>query len=354
MEVENFRNLEDGVITFEPKLNWLVGPNGQGKTNCLEGVYFVLTTKSFRTNRNSDLTGSAKQGSGLKGELIKEGARYVFSVNIVPGKTQRWLGEKACKPLDFFEIGSVISFTARNKALVEGQPDDRRRFLDRMIASLEPKHIMTLAKYRRIRGQLKKIMMSSKDLRVYRGFKSTACRSAMEIVHKRIAFLESIRSRCLEIHRDVFDGEADLYFDYRVRNCAELSHYENRMMELSAQELLYGRSMIGPHLDDIDIRFIGNKARHFASSGQVRSIVLSMKLAVRETYHEKYGSYPIMILDDIDAELDSERLSRLLNYLDTRGQTLISTSKYGTIQGRLQDHVCMVHAGCISPERKIE
>ena len=122
-------------------------------------------------------------------------------------------------------------------------------------------------------------------------------------------------------------------------------------MDVSAQELLLGRGMAGPHLDDLEIRFKDNRARNYASSGQVRAIVLSLKLAVRELIFQEKKVVPLLLLDDIDAELDTERLGRLLEYLEGSGQTLITTSKYGIISGR-NAAVFLVQAGRISSERK--
>ncbi|CAM2007510.1 hypothetical protein APED_12645 [Acanthopleuribacter pedis] len=174
---------------------------------------------------------------------------------------------------------------------------------------------------------------------------------AQKIIDKRREFLELIREPSIAIHQNLFADQEPLFFSYRLHNCPVPNQYGQRHLDVCAEEMLHGRAVMGPHLDDLDIRFIDHKAKHFASSGQVRSIALSLKLAVRELYRERYGFHPPLLLDDIDAELDSERLLRLLNYLDTRGQTLISTSKYGTIQGRLHDHVYMVDDGCISSER---
>lgn len=351
LRTKNFRNLNDEEVRFNQGLNWLIGPNGQGKTNCLEAIYFVMTTKSFRTSRNADLFRDRRDTSAIQSTLVKNKARFRFSVELQPGKVGRFLGDKPCKPIDFFETAVVMAFTARDKILVEGSPSDRRQLLDRMIASIDPNYIGLIARYRQILNQCRKLLLQRNDLTTYRGFKRAAIPIALKIVEKRQAFLEAIRVDTLEIHQSLFAEEEPLFFRYRLHNCPSREQYAQRMLDVCAEELLHGRGVMGPHLDDMDIRFINHKAKHFASSGQVRSIALSLKLAVRNRYHEQTGFYPPLLLDDIDAELDSDRLFRLLNYLDTRGQTLISTSKYGTIQGRLHDHVYMVQGGCISPER---
>ena len=130
-----------------------------------------------------------------------------------------------------------------------------------------------------------------------------------------------------------------------------MEHYEQRFMDLSAQEMLLGRTLVGPHLDDVDLRISGRQAKNYASSGQVRTMVLSVKLAVRDWVKQVKSYYPILLLDDIDAELDMERLTKLMNRIQDQGQSLISTSKYGTI-GLQHGRNYMISSGHI--ERNIE
>lgn len=356
LEVRNFRNLEKQIIRFQEGLNWLVGSNGEGKTNTLEAVYFVLTTKSFRTAKLQDLSASHEKEASVVAEFKRNQATFRFRVEIEEGKSKRFLGDKSCSPIDFFEAAAVIAFTARSKALVEGSPEDRRKFLDRIVTYLEPDYIHLLGRYRKFQRNLSKILYQDKDLGVYRGFKITAAKTARQIVEKRLQYLELLKPGALSLFKELFFGEKDLYFNYKIKGSKTLEEYEQRFVDLAAQEMLHGKSMIGPHLDDLEIAFEGEKAKVFASSGQIRAVVLSMKMAVRELYKERFGCRPILLLDDIDAELDPERLERLLTFLEAKGQSLITTSKCDTIQRRSESHhdqqqVLRVHAGRISSER---
>lgn len=331
--MRNFRNLADGTLSFQNGLNGLVGANGQGKTNCLEALYFAMTSKSFRVHQLADLACDPKQDLSA-GVLVQKGISQLrYTVAVKDGRSTRLLGGKTCKTLDFFRQAAVIAFTARDKNLVEGSPDDRRRFLDRLIAYLEPEHMLRLSKYRKIHNQCRHILKRERNLAVYRGFKQQLVPIATEIATKRCQFLESIRERTLSLYGEIFSQSEQPFFRYRLRNCDHLEQLPRKLMDVCAQELLHGRSLVGPHLDDLGIRLQDKKAKPYASSGQIRSIVLSLKLAVRETYYARFGHYPIFLLDDIDAELDIGRLSTLFNFLQDRGQTMVSTSKYGIIKG---------------------
>lgn len=354
IEVVNFRNLVDGRIELGPGVHWLIGANGVGKTNCLEAVYFSLTTKSFRTHRLTHLIRDKDNAAKIYTYLNKRNRAWRVSVEIKPGQCLRKIGEQEVKPLDLFKLVNVIAFTARSKLLVEGQPEDRRRFLDRMIAYLDPNHIALLGRYKKIQLQLKKELQAGGNLYVYQGFKKIGAPVAERLATQRKSFIKLVIERSQEIYNSVFDGKGQLSLRYRTKGIEKNKPYETKYLELAAQELLHKRSFMGPHLDDLQIEIMDHKARHFASSGQVRAIVLSVKLAVREAYWERFGNYPLLLLDDIDAELDFRRLERLLEYLEGRGSTLITTSKYATISGRPKDGLHEVVAGRVTSKRKSE
>lgn len=351
LSFSNFRNLEDGSVLLEDGLNWFTGPNGQGKTNFLESVYFVLTSKSFRTTRTADMVRESKKLSFVKGELVrKSGLTAKHGVLIQDGKNKRLLAEKPVNTLDFLKSGAVIAFTARSKALVEGTPEDRRRFMDRMVCYLDPEHVLLLGKYRKVMNQLKEVLHGSQNLKLYQSFKSISVGLAQEIVSRRMKFLEMIREETHRIYAELFSGEEEIFFDYKLKNCSSMAQLGQKMMDISAQELLYRRMMIGPQLDDLEIRFEKRGAKRFASSGQVRSIVLSLKLAVRTLFQRRKEELPILLLDDIDAELDPKRLDKLITFLNEGGQTLITTSKCGIMSGR-EGNVFSVISGHINSGR---
>ena len=353
IEGAHFRNLDSAKVELQQGIHWLVGQNGQGKTNFLEMIYFTLTGKSFRTSRISELIQSGENETRIRAELIKGERVCRLGLHVKDGKCKRYLGEKTLRTLDFLRIGSVLGFTARSKRLVDGYPEDRRQFLDRMVCYLEPEHIPRMSQYKKIQNQLRGILHGKKDLRLYQSFKNAAAPIAKQIIQARLNLLSQIEEKTRCLYRDIFLADESLSFSYQHKNCREFSRFEKIMMDLSAQELLRGRTLIGPHLDNLDINIGPEGAKGYASSGQVRAIVLSLKLAVRQTYQEQFGFFPILLLDDIDAELDSVRMDSLLSYLNGLGQVLISTSKYGIIKGR-KGPVFEVEVGRISSERKNE
>ena len=217
LEVSNFRNLVDGAVVFEKGINWLVGENGQGKTNCLEAAYFGLTGKSFRTGKLKELIRDQKQNTGVSGKLHRGTSVILTGLKIEGGKSKRFLGGKPVKTLDFLKAGLPIAFTGRSKMLVEGSPEDRRRFIDHMICYGNPDHLITLGRYRKILNQLKGILHKNKNLQLYQSFKRTALPVARKLVDTRIEFLENIENRSLELFHQIFKGEGELFFAYQMK-----------------------------------------------------------------------------------------------------------------------------------------
>ena len=354
IEFENFRNLKPAGLDLEQGLNWFVGENGQGKTNALEAPYFILTGKSFRTHRMADLIGTGAASFRLQSILQKGNSQIPIRLQYLDGKNQRFIGSKACKASDVYRMSAVFAFTARSKNFIEGSPDERRKFLDRIISYLNFDHMVALSRYRKVHSQLRSILHQSRDLHLYKSFKNSAIPIARQIVSNRVNFLESIHEDAQQLFGSLFFEQTPLKLKYKLKNCPDPDNYANRMLDISAREILTGRSLMGPQLDDVGIEFSSLKASSYASSGQIRAMILSILLAAREAYRRSFGFYPIMILDDIDAELDFKRLEKLLNYLEKRGQSLISTSKYDRIDRFPQSgNFYRLDDGSIDLERKV-
>jgi len=344
-EFTDFRNIEYEPISCWPGVNWLVGDNGQGKTNFLEAVYALSTVKSFRTPKIKQCRRKGSDSARLAGRLARGQVRRDIKLEIGKRGNRKWINAKPCETLDFIQQAAVIAFTSRSKALVEGSPKDRRGFLDRMMALSDTEHMRKMAKFRRQLRQLRGILHDSADLRLYRSFKMTLVGAAEHIVRDRLRFLEEMSQRASEIFASIFSEQIRVVVKYKFNHNSGLKEYQDAMMRHCAAEVLHRRMLMGPQLDDLSIELSGEQAKGFASSGQVRAVVLSLKLAVRDRFHELHGRYPVLLLDDIDAELDKKRLFRLLSYVDRRGQTFVSTSKYATIKDCEIGQAYRVNAG---------
>jgi DNA replication and repair protein RecF len=342
LEVKNFRNLS-GKIFWAPGLNIIHGNNGQGKTNWLEAIHTLSRTKSFRTQRLQEsikfgeetafIAGQVSTGDDLHRDLritLKEKTRSIW-VNGKREQLARYLG-----------ILQVFAFTSNQLEVVRGMPEARRHFIDRGIASLTPAYVQTNSDYNRVIKQKNKILHDSSEREVrleetkdlLAPWNEQMVRLGAEIHRARIDYIARINS---ELERTLFEpAELQVRYSSSLEGKGDLDDYESllraRLQLRLESEIAAGRSLVGPHRDDLGIHLGGREMRVYGSSGQQRSALLLLDLAAISVYNCCYDDYPLFIIDDVDAELDEKRIKRLLEYLEGRTQTFITTSKRSHVE----------------------
>ena len=337
LEVQNFRNLH-GKIVCGKNLNIIFGENGQGKTNWLEAIYLLATTKSFKTARLQEaikfdeelaiVRGTVHQGEDINRvlQVAMQGNTKNLSINNKKETVQRFLGQ----------LHAVI-FNSDELEIVRGNPDARRKFLDGGIVSIYPPFVQTLTDYNRVIRQKNSLLQSAQE----NGFSIEKVGELLEPwneqlialatrIHKaRIRFVERLNA---VLEKKLF-GKEEISIRYAssLEGKGDLNDYASLLAErlkLRVQaELVSGYALIGTHRDDLDILFDGHDLRKFGSSGQQRSALLILQLANLSVYHSQHGEYPLFLLDDIDAELDYKRIGQLLEFLHDKTQTFVTTSK---------------------------
>ena len=337
LEARGFRNLR-GKTVCGNGLNILLGDNGQGKTNWLEAIYLLATTRSFRTAKLSEtinfderlavVVGRVFQSKEIQHELrvVLEGNTKAFSVNGKRETAGRYLGE----------LHAVV-FNADELEIVRGTPENRRRFLDESITAIHPPYVQTVVDYNRVIRQKNTLLQTARDSE----FSIEKTAEALEPWNEQLTGLAAKvhRSRERYVHRLGEALENDLFGDRNItiryasslEDKGDLEDYAALIAErlrLRVQaELVAGHALIGPHRDDLEILMEGRDIRKYGSSGQQRSAFLMLQLANIEIYNAQRGEYPLFLLDDIDAELDYNRIGHLLEYLNGKTQTFVTTSK---------------------------
>lgn len=342
LEVENFRNLQ-GKIVCGNHLNIIFGENGQGKTNWLEAIYTLATTKSFKTARLQEtlkfdtetaiVRGRVRQSEEIHHNLqvYLQGNSKILTVNNKKETIARYLGE----------LHAVI-FNAEALEIVRGLPDARRKFLDAGIVAIYPPFVQTLADYNRVIRQKNSLLQSARDNEFSLEKTAEALAPWNEQLIHLAARIHKARLRYVERMQEVLEkrlfGKEELSIRYvsSLEGKGDLSDYAALLTERLAlrvqAELAAGYSLIGTHRDDLDILFDGHDLRKFGSSGQQRSALLILQLANLSVYYSQHSEYPLFLLDDIDAELDYRRIGQLLEYLQDKTQTFVTTSKESFIE----------------------
>jgi DNA replication and repair protein RecF len=342
LEVHNFRNLS-GKVFWGAGLNIIYGDNGQGKTNWLEAIYLLATTKSFRTQRLQEAIRFSEDLAVVRGRVAQslevqremqvnlQGSTKSISINGKRESVARYLGQL-----------HAVSFTAAELDIVRGMPEARRKFIDRGVVSLHHAYVQTLADYNRVIKQKNRLLQDASELEM--SFNQAAeliapwneqlISLSTEIHRARTDYIQRLNN---VLERRLFERE-DITIRYvsSLEGKGDLSDYESLIAErlrirLQA-EIAAGYSLIGPHRDDLEILFDGREMRAFGSSGQQRSALIILDLAAISVYYSWHNEYPLFLIDDVDAELDRKRISYLLEYLEGRTQTFITTSKESLVE----------------------
>ncbi|MCA1635754.1 MAG: DNA replication and repair protein RecF [Acidobacteria bacterium] len=337
LETHQFRNL-NGKVSWGEGLNIIYGENGQGKTNWLEAIYLLATTKSFRTQRPQEAIRFGVDLAVVRGSVARSrNVRRDLQVTLQGSTKTLSVNEKRETVTNYLSQLHVVAFTADELEVVRGGPEARRKFLDRGVVSLHHTYIQTLADYQRVIKQKNRLLQDIAESEL----NLDKARELIEPWNRQLVSLSTTiheaRSDYVErlqesLQRRLFEREEiTICYVSALEGRGDLSNYEALIRErLSFRlqaEIASGYALIGPHKDDLQILFDGRDIRTYGSSGQQRSALILLDLAAISVYYSWHNEYPIFVLDDVDAELDRRRIIQLLEYLKERTQTFITTSK---------------------------
>jgi DNA replication and repair protein RecF len=342
IEAHNFRNLS-GEIFWGEGLNVIAGENGQGKTNWLEAIYLLATTKSFRTQRPQEAIRFGESLAVVRGRVARtRDVQRDLQVTIQGASKTLSLNGKRETVASYLSQLHVIPFTSDELEVVRGAPDARRRFLDRGVVSLHHSYVQTLADYQRVVKQKNRLLQDISD-------SETELEEARELIEPWNEQIVALGAAIHRARRDYVErlwqslqqrlfGREEITIRYvsALEGKGDLDDYESLIRErlrLRLQaEISSGYALIGPHRDDLEILFDGRDLRTFGSSGQQRSALILLDLAAISVYYSWHNEYPLFLMDDVDAELDKKRIGHLLEHLEGRTQTFITTSKNDLIK----------------------
>ena len=344
-EVNNFRNLS-GKISWGSGLNIIYGDNGQGKTNWLEAIHTLSRTKSFRTQRLQESIRFGEQTAFIEGHVsVGEDLHRELRISLRDNTKSIWVNGKREQLARFLGLLQVFAFTADQLEVVRGMPEARRHFIDRGVASLRPAYVQTVSDYNKVIKQKNRILQDASEREL--PLKETENLIApwneqlsglgTEIHRARVDYTERLKGA---LERTLFEpAELQIRYVSSLESKGDLDNYEallRQRLELRLPaEVSAGRALVGPHRDDLGIHLAGREMRTYGSSGQQRSALLLLDLAAISVYNSSHNDYPVFLVDDVDAELDEKRIRSLLEYLEGRTQTFITTSKRSHLEGFL-------------------
>ncbi len=403
IHLRQFRNYLDQKVVFDAPKTILVGNNAQGKSNLLEAVELLSTLKSHRATRDRDLILNSKPMGQIQATLERQTGSIdlALTMHSQARRTCKLNGEPLRRHLDFLSVLNVVQFSCLDLDLVRGGPEIRRNWIDRLVIQLEPIYAHILQQYNQILRQRNALLKSSKEIRKgefsepldkvqFMGDETASSQNREEfpipnsqfpipnaelalwdaqlatagarVIRRRDRVLERLMPLARNWHSSISGSTEVLDIKYAANievgqefiakdNLEGVrSAFLDKIQQKAIAEKFQGTTLVGPHRDDITFTINNTPARQYGSQGQQRTLVLALKLAELQLIEEVVGEPPLLLLDDVLAELDLNRQNQLLETIQERFQTLITTTHLGAFDSQWlqQTQILTVVAGQIN------
>lgn len=324
LAARNFRNLAGAPVEFHPRTNLIVGRNGQGKTNLLEALYFLGTTKSFRTPRLASIIRFGESSVFASGVLQRQEVARTISVGFEIGESRRralQINEERVPLSRYVAAMSVFAFSSARLEIIRGAPEERRRFLDRGIAGVDPAYLEMLNRYARVLKQRNALLQSGEvTLAALDAWDAEFVDAANSIRQARGSYAAMLGQALDQIVAS---------HGYHIRNL-RLEYHPSGVEDLRTirrDELRARVSLRGPQRDQLEFILDGRNAAEVLSAGEQKMIILFLKFAKLDLFRRKFDEPALFLLDDIDAELDLEILQSLLARFPASTQVFATSAK---------------------------
>ena len=347
-----FRNYLSTNIEVHPSLNVLVGNNANGKTNIIESIFCLALGKSYRTKSDSECIMFGETATAMSCIVNKNDKDLDIMLGINnKGKSAKIAGIKKTKLTDFVGELNVVLFSPEDLQIVKGSPALRREFMNREFYQFSRIYHKYYLMYQHLLKQrnsyLKDMRKNPKDemsLAYLETLTSQLAKVALYITKERVSFVQDISKLTYKNMLNISNGQETLKIKYKssvldALNITEINdesfteeNLTKVMMKRSFDDIMRGSTKIGPQHDDLEFYVNDLDAKMYASQGQQRSIVLSLKLAEINYLKEKTGTYPVLLLDDVLSELDKNRQLKLLDAINENVQTFITTPSISDIK----------------------
>lgn len=329
--VRHFRNFNEIAVDFVDGVNEVIGDNAQGKTSLLEALFLCMTASSFRTSHLKELIKHAQAGFFVEATFEKNEVTHQVAISYDGERRRVYLNGSPCDtPTVLLGLMPGVASSPDDVALIKGQPSVRRRFLDLMIAQIDPVFVHHLSRYMRALKQ-RNALLKQKEISAISCWEEELARSSAYIITQRrkaALFLKTHAAQAFER----FSQSAiqlDLAYQSNIRPNDDIEALKQTIMQeferKRQQELYLGATMVGPHRDDLTILIEAKLARDFASVGQSALAAAALRLAEWHYLKAETRERPLMIVDDFAHGLDARRKGQLYTELSSLGQLFVSS-----------------------------
>lgn len=317
LELADFRNYESLNISFDCGTNILYGDNAQGKTNILEAIYVSATTKSHKGSKDKEIVNFQKEESHIRTYIEKDGIEQRVDMHLRKNKSKGIAvdGNKLKKAADLMGLLNVVFFSPEDLSIIKNGPAERRRFADLELCQLDQFYLYNLNNYNKIINQRNKLL---KDMYFNPGLKETLniwdsqlVSYGSKIIERRSIFASQLSEIIKDIHLKLSGGKEQITIQYEPN--VRIEDFEKFLKNSQDKDIRSKITSVGPHRDDFAFMVNGIDIRKYGSQGQQRTAALSLKLSEIELVKKITKDTPVLLLDDVLSELDSNRQNYLLN-----------------------------------------
>jgi len=355
LSVTDWRSYPRAELAFDPGPVVLVGPNGQGKTNLIEAIRYTATLGSHRVSGDAPLVRAGADRAVVRTAVVRAGRELLVEIELTPGRANRARVNRSPVPRvrDVLGILRTVLFAPEDLAIVKGDPGERRRFLDDLLVLRNPRYAAVRADFDRVLKQRNALLKtaglarragSAGDLRTLDVWDGHLAEAAAALLAGRLDLLEALRPYVVAAYATVAGGgpAASLRYESSLTapeptadRAALIEAMQQDLAALRAQEVERGITLVGPHRDDLVLALGELPARGYASHGESWSFALALKLASYDLLCSD-GGEPVLLLDDVFAELDTARRDRLATLAAAAEQTIVTAAVAADVPSLLQ------------------
>ena len=317
LELQNFRNYDSLHVEFDNGTNIFYGDNAQGKTNILEAIFMTATTKSHKGSKDQDVIQFEQEEAHIRSYLLKDEITRQIDMHLRKGKTKGIAIDslRIKKAAQLMGLLNVVFFSPEDLNIIKNGPAERRHFIDMELCQLDSFYLYNLNHYHKIVNQRNKLL---KDLSVNPGLKETLsiwdsqlASFGSKLIERREVFIMQLGEILKKLHERLSGGKEDIQIIYEKN--VEIEDFEKKLKKNQEKDIILKQTTVGPHRDDIIFIVNNVDIRKFGSQGQQRTAALSLKLSEIELVKKSIKDTPVLLLDDVLSELDSNRQNYLLN-----------------------------------------
>lgn len=315
----NYRNIDILNMSFDEHVNIIYGDNAQGKTNILESLYVCATSRSHRGSKDKEIIKFDNDEAHIKVTVLKNNNNYRIDMHLKKNKSKGIAvnGIPIHKAVELFGIINIVFFSPEDLEIIKDGPSERRRFMDMELSQLDKIYLNNLINYNKVVVQRNKLLKdisfnpSKENMDNLDIWDIQLCNFGAGIIEQRTKFIEQLNAIIKDIHSKLTGNTEELHIIYEP--CVTVGEMAEKVEESRERDIKFKCTNIGPHKDDLTFLVNGKDVRKYGSQGQQRTVTLSLKLAEIELVKQIIHDTPILLLDDVLSELDSNRQNFLLD-----------------------------------------